>query len=466
MALLWSVHALLAEADVPRHRVIVVHVDHGLRTQSALDAAFVARAAAACGFAFDVRTMDPAHDVLSGESLETAARRWRYEFFREVAREVWAPSGADETKPLLLLAHHADDQTESRLMHLFRGSGPAGLAGMKECEDRADYILLRPFLTLKKETLRATLPEGGWREDATNGEATATRNVLRLEILPRLREIYPGLDEALERFSRLMAADDAYLEERTTALYAKRNIDGALLADGTQMGEVTPLERNAMVLKSVAFQRDAMEDLPRAIRSRLVRHWFSAVGGAPLSFEETEHLMRCFSLATGKTFEHYGIMGLVDSAGVHLLSAERMAERFGEPMATIVFSADEALSGAIETDLGWLSFEQKECVTADDLQGLAQDSSRAPVAFIRAKDDRTFVLRTGEGHERFERFGGGAKRLRKLWNEWHIPVPLRPYWPMLCDASGEILWVVDCARSAVDAARAGEAMMVATWRWK
>ncbi len=167
--------------------VVVCHLDHGLRGRAAEeDARFVEKLAASLGYRCEsgkaeVRAIMKA----SGASMETAARQARHGFFAECSRK-WRC-------PRLLLAHHADDQAETILWNLLRGS--RGLSGMKERQVLTmagrPVECLRPLLGTRREELREWLVAEGlaWREDASNAEPVAVRNRLRNEALPLLGEI-------------------------------------------------------------------------------------------------------------------------------------------------------------------------------------------------------------------------------------------------------------------------------------
>jgi tRNA(Ile)-lysidine synthase len=173
--------------------LVVCHLNHQLRgEQAAADAAFVADLARSLGLTCEVGTADVAARIAStGESLETAARRARHEFFKTCAIR--------HRCRRWLLAHHADDQAETVLWNLLRGSH--GLKGMrteqKMCVDKVTLHLSRPLLEVRGADLREWLTARGlpWREDASNAVPDVIRNRLRLEIVPRLTEI-AGRDAA------------------------------------------------------------------------------------------------------------------------------------------------------------------------------------------------------------------------------------------------------------------------------
>jgi tRNA(Ile)-lysidine synthase len=174
-------HLLVAEGF---QDLVVCHLDHGLRGAESLgDAEFVQQLATRLGLICELGRADVLAEMAkSSESLETAARRARHEFFAECA-------GKFSCKRVLL-AHHADDQAETVLWNLLRGS--YGLKGMREVQRGVmDLELIRPLLTVRRAELVAYLTSHGhaWREDASNAQPIAIRNRLRHEALPLLAEI-------------------------------------------------------------------------------------------------------------------------------------------------------------------------------------------------------------------------------------------------------------------------------------
>ncbi len=187
--------------------LVVCHLDHGLRGRvSAADGRFVGRLAAELGLPMEIRRVDVARLARERvESVETAARWARHEFF--------AACASKHRCRRLILAHHADDQAETLLWNLLRGSH--GLKGMR-VEQRiitdAGTVLqvFRPLLGLRRSELRGWLTANGlsWREDASNGEAVAVRNRLRNEVFPLLSEI-AGRDAPAMFVRAAAAAADA-----------------------------------------------------------------------------------------------------------------------------------------------------------------------------------------------------------------------------------------------------------------
>ncbi|MBO0697358.1 MAG: tRNA lysidine(34) synthetase TilS [Zavarzinella sp.] len=188
-----SVALLRALADDPPvSDLVIAHLNHRLRgAESDADAAFVA------GLFPNLPHWSESIDVAAaarGDNLEDTARRVRYDFFARVARE----GGAG----WVATAHTLDDQAETVLHRLIRGTGLRGLRGIAECRELAPGVrLLRPLLTLSRADVIAYLRALGqpWREDATNRDPAFTRNRIRHELLPVLRTFNPEIAEALAR---------------------------------------------------------------------------------------------------------------------------------------------------------------------------------------------------------------------------------------------------------------------------
>ncbi|NCA11005.1 tRNA lysidine(34) synthetase TilS, partial [bacterium] len=169
----------LVRLALPPARLIVAHACHDLRPEAPADRDFVAALADRLGLPCTSRLLAVREDVEGrGEGPEARARRLRYEFLVDVARE----HGARH----VVVGHTADDQAETILHRALRGTGLAGLAGMQRSRELADGVaLLRPLLHLPRMLGRSFLEAEGkcWREDATNADPAFARNFLRHEIL-------------------------------------------------------------------------------------------------------------------------------------------------------------------------------------------------------------------------------------------------------------------------------------------
>ncbi|WP_158265364.1 tRNA lysidine(34) synthetase TilS [Blastopirellula marina] len=194
---------LLVELADPatRKKLVVVHFNHRLRgEQSDADAQFVEDLAK--GLGVSVRTGIASggwhRDAKGGQGLEANARGLRYAFFEEVAREVEAR--------YLVTAHHRDDQIETILHRILRGTGIAGLGGMQTAREWLPGVgLVRPLLSFSRDDIIEYLVsiKQVWREDASNLTIEFTRNRIRNELLPYLRDAYgEHVDNALFRLGQ------------------------------------------------------------------------------------------------------------------------------------------------------------------------------------------------------------------------------------------------------------------------
>lgn len=213
--------------------VSAVHVHHGIRAGEAdRDADFCRALCAELGVALTVLHIDaPALSRELGVSLETAARDGRYAAITAYLEE----NGI----PLLVTAHHADDQLETLLLNLLRGSGLSGLCGIPVCRPLAEGIFVaRPMLTLTREEILAYLSEQGldFVTDSTNAERCCTRNRLRLDVIPLLRELYPAGARSAARAALSLREDEALLEQLADEFFERFD-------DGLPISELAALPR-------------------------------------------------------------------------------------------------------------------------------------------------------------------------------------------------------------------------------
>ncbi len=249
MALL---HAALAVWPPRGVRVAAAHFRHGIRPEDEEDAQLVRGYCAERGVPLYEGGADvPRLAAQDRVGLETAARDARYAFLDGAIRA----SGAS----LCATAHHADDQAETVLMHLMRGAGTLGAAGIPG--RRGPYV--RPFLQLRRAELQAYCGRNAvpWAHDSTNDEPDNPRNALRLQVLPLMEAIRPGAAAALAR-GALAARED---EEALSALA------GRALAE-----RETPL----------GLYLNGFTSLPAAVRKRALRTYLCGLGGSP----EAAHL--------------------------------------------------------------------------------------------------------------------------------------------------------------------------------
>ncbi len=189
----------------------VGHVNHGLRgAASDDDARFVEQLAEQLGLRYFEHRIEPLEwsSDRTG-SREAAARNIRYDFFLRTARRLGFR--------YIAAAHTADDQAETVLHRLLRGTGLSGLAGIARLRQLDDAVtLVRPLLNVRRAEIIEYLNESGriWRTDETNAGNDFTRNRIRNRLLPELRERFnPKVDDALHRLARLAGDNETVLDE-------------------------------------------------------------------------------------------------------------------------------------------------------------------------------------------------------------------------------------------------------------
>jgi tRNA(Ile)-lysidine synthase len=244
MVLLRLAHGYARTHGLP---LFAFHVHHGLSPNADAWRAHCAAAAGALGVCFDARAVAIEKN---GRGIEAAARKRRYAALGEMCRA--------HGVPLLLTAHHLDDQAETVLLQLLRGSGPAGLSGMDAANrapsllDDEQLVMARPLLHQARATLEAYAQGEGiaWVEDESNLDPRYTRNALRHGVMPALAQAFPGFQQRIARSASHMQSAQRLLDELAAQDLA------ACLADGSI---------------DLAYLRK----LSRDRINNLLRHWFS-----------------------------------------------------------------------------------------------------------------------------------------------------------------------------------------------
>lgn len=242
--------------------VTAAHLNHGLRGESAEeDARFAETLAREHGFEFVAGRADVGARVSeSGDNLEQAARRARYEFLSEAARRVEAAA--------VLTGHTLDDQAETVLLRLLRGSGSEGLGGMRperSLEEGGRVLLRRPLL----EWARRADTEGycrargvEFRADEMNEDERFARVRVRRTLLPLLETFNPRASESLARAAGLLREESSALEGFASRLLedARAEVDGI---DASKDSEAWPL------------RVEVLSGAPAALRRRALRLWIA-----------------------------------------------------------------------------------------------------------------------------------------------------------------------------------------------
>ena len=269
----------------------IAHLNHQLRgVESEADAEYVSNLAGSLGIPITVDRQDvAAYRVERNCSIEEAARELRYTFLARVAREVGARR--------IAIGHTRDDQVETILMHILRGTGITGLCGLAPCSPlaydsqgmslrasprslrakRSNLLVIRPLLDITREETASYCQEHQLepRIDSSNLSPSFFRNRLRLHLLPLLRQYNPSIDQALLRLADIAKEDNAFIEQQTSGLWDQvaRQENNAIYLDKKQIASLPiALQRQllrAAVTRLVGDVRDIEANHIEAARSLL-----------------------------------------------------------------------------------------------------------------------------------------------------------------------------------------------------
>ena len=369
-----SLALLLAAAEVAGDRAGVASLDHGLRPESAAEVERVGELARARGLPFHTEALG----LLPGPGAEARARVARYAALDRIALA--------HGYAAIATAHTADDQAETLLMRLARGSALRGAAAIRSGGPR----LLRPLLTIRRAQTEAVVAAAGLEavRDPSNEDPGLFRTRIRHHVLPVLRQAAgTRVVERLARFAR-SAAEDEELLAGLAAQALERVRDGAGL--------------DAVGVRA----------LPWPVRSRLLRAWLEELGH-PVS----DHLLREVDAAIdrgGRTgLPGRGVLG-TEGGWVRVLPRETVEED----------AAPELRPGA-PVEFGGFR------VWIGDGPGIPTGGGTPP-----------FLVRARRPGDRVGPDGGPTRRVQDVLVDAGVPAEARGGWPLVADARGRVLWVV------------------------
>ena len=381
------------------------HLDHAIRPTSAEDATFCAAVCAELGVTFHARRVDvPA--MAAGKGLEETAREARYAFFAELM--------AEHGYGAVITAHQADDNLETMLMRLVRGSGLRGLCGIPPMRPLGNGLLLRPFLRISRVEMEEYLRRHGldYLTDETNTDTTYLRNRLRAEVIPRLAECNPALLAHSADTAEALRADAAYLEQAAQALY-----------------ETLPAPDRAPA--------DWLREQPPAMRRRLYLALYRGSGGCGMP--EQTHFRALDRLLEG---ERQPASLSLPGAVTAWLERDELAflpEGNDRPLPDADWQMPAVRGRAEAPEIGALL-----CLGDGEEIGEIVNNFAGKTNIYRLCINRclNFDKIIGWPHWRLRRagdrilLGGHHRSVKKLLSAAGIPVALRSRLPILCDEEG------------------------------
>ncbi len=418
-----SLAMLLILAELEKELSFVLHclhINHGLRGATAdQEEAFVADQCRRLGIKFYSRPVDTEKTARQRRiGLEEAGRDLRRQLYFQMAAQL----EKEHNMPVLVaLAHHLDDQAESLLLHLGRGSGLDGLSGMRA----KDGCLVRPLLGCRRPAIEAWLRNRhmAWCHDKTNDELFTIRNKIRHQVLPAWQEAL-GYDPAplLARAADNLTLDRSYLEEKTSTAYQNCRQGDALLAE--LLLACHPAIANRVLR---LFWQDANpggQDLGQVHIHNIMTWLAGAKTGQSLDLPRQQRI--CFD---------YGLIRIKTRPGPGKGKADKTEYKLALPGLTDCLNF-QILAEFIENE--------DEIIYNGAMEYFRYDQIQGSVIRRRLPGDRI------RPHEK-----SGSKSLKKFFQERAIPASRRQ--DLLLLAQGhDIVWLPGLAAGAAYLARPGQ----------
>lgn len=380
-----------------------VHIHHGIRGDEAdRDAEFCEKIAVSIDVDFElVRADIPAMAEKLSKGLEETARDFRYSEFLRIITD-------DERLDCLSTAHNLDDNAETLLFNLIRGSGVGGLAAIPPIRKLGEYDVIRPLLSVRKREIIGYCNENSieFIHDSTNDDTVYTRNYIRHELIPAIEKLNPSFLDTAGRLSNFARTDDDYLDAQ-----AKELISG---------------ERKA---KSIA-------NAHQAIASRAVRLLYSQVSEHTLEAVHIESVLGICRTLHGEVSLPDRVYCRIEN-GELIFSREKRGEDIdfcselkvginridGRDFAVILSENGEDLD-QIEKNKEILKKIYKKSIHTE----LKSDTINH-MLFVRSRH-------TGDSYV----FGKMTRKLKKLYNDRNFDETTRRTIPIFCDEFG-IVWI-------------------------
>ncbi len=435
--------------------LVVAHLDHNIRPESADDASFVCEMARSWDLPFETTRL-PSDALTTKGNLEATARNLRYQFLAQVAVDQRVEGCTVD----VAVAHTANDQAETVLMNLIRGSGLHGLAGMQvvrplllDGQPVTGVRVVRPLLEATRSEIVQYLREHDipWREDASNQDRRFVRNRVRHEVLPLLKELNPRIVESLCRTATVMRGEAKRAERHTRhALEATRlrsQNRESLSESGRQVFDLYSFRG-----LNAGEQREALRASARELGAVLTG----------LGFDTVERIRRkvCEEESSGGPYSWFADLMLTrtqDAFSLHHRDITPFAP--GHPYldgswqasgpANVLSAGGEIIVDrwtlhCEEVDRRDLPYDWGEKSTGSSRPGTALSKGNLSrwEAYIDADAVQQLRLSRPRTGLRFEPLGlgGHGKALADYFTDRKVPRFLRPGWPILVDGE-RVVWV-------------------------
>ncbi len=406
----------------------VLHFHHGIRGAEAdQDEAFVVQLAQSLGLKCVAGRGDvPTHARNSRQSLETAARELRYQFFDSVLRS--------ETVDKIATAHTMDDQAETVLMRTLRGAGSRGLTGIHP--ERDDGRFLRPLLGVRRRVLEDYLRSLGqdWRDDASNTERKHFRNQVRHDLLPMLaKDFNPNIVAVLARSAAVAQSEEEYWSREIARLLPLVLLPGKPTRGG---GRSTSLDAE----QTVSFNLEVLHQHPLAVQRRLLWATLRERGVEV----DSDHIEALLEITRG------------DAKAAELPGGWKATRSFRElrlePPPTEAVTASgytHPLRVPGESQVREISLLVQARLEPIPSGGEGYNSGQVVGELLLADGLTDLTVRNWQSGDRFwPEHSKSAKKVKEILQQLKVPSGERSYWPVVA-AGDELIWVRGAAQRRV-----------------
>jgi tRNA(Ile)-lysidine synthase len=417
--------------------LLVVHFNHCLRgAESEADANFVSDLARSSGLKFIVDREDVAAAARQhGWNLEEAARRLRYAFFERVVSEGRATRVA--------VAHTADDQAETVLAHMIRGTGPAGLAAIYPIAG----AIVRPLLETRRSELRDFLTARGeaWREDSTNLDVSRMRARIRRQLLPVLEQNFsPAIVGHLGNLARFAREETTFWQALTEGLFAKH----VKKSGATWTISIRDLLAPSLLPESKEeAESDNLAASFRPLTERMVRRLYEEARGSrrELSARHVEKVIRLATQSTsGRHLELPG--GIVAERNFDQLIFCRKAARGSSRAETETVAHPAAYHYVVELpERGAATVSVPELgrcfrLKVVDWPSAERETKRECEALDAHLLSAPLILRNWQPGDAYRPHGRRhVRKLKQMFVARRVPSRQRAGWPVL-ESGGRVVW--------------------------
>ena len=374
------------------------HLHHGLRGEEAdRDQEFCADLAGSLDLGFYTHRVDVgAEAALHHESIEEAARRVRYDWFRQLM--------ASGVVDAVATAHTLDDQAETVLGKFLRGAWTEGLSGIHPLVNFAEGCILRPLLGVSRSEIELYLAGVGqqWREDSSNSDPAFTRNRLRHELLPELEQWNPQIRKQLGQMAELARDEESWWQSELARLSPQMLLTGRAVRGG---GRAVSEDGVALDAVRVGAQHPALQ--------RRMLRYAAARLGVSLDFDGVENLLRL--VTEGRAGQRLSLVGML---GAERTPREiRLSRNFGQATAAKQNEEAELQVPGEAIAFGWRF-----------LARAAEPSAPATIRNWKPGDRVTL------------RYSSGPRKIKEVLERLKITGTDRAQWPVV-EWQGGIVWM-------------------------